>query len=235
MDKKISIILCTYNESLFIEETINEIQNNVKNVEIILVDDSSTDGTLEKVKKINNPNLKIYSRKFRGLASAFLLGLINSSGDIVGWIDSNMKSAAEKLPEMIDQLNNNDIVLLSRYVEGGDDKREKLRSLASQFLNLVYQLTLSKEIRDYTSGMFVMKRDVLLKAIPNCFGHGEFFVEFIYKAHKRGVKIYELPFIQPSDLEGHIKRSKTASSLLHFIHLGFHYICVIFHAHTRRN
>ena len=80
--------------------------------------------------------------------------------------------------------------------------------------------------------MFVMKRDVLLKAIPNCFGHGEFFVEFIYKAHKRGVKIYELPFIQPPDLE---KRSKTASSLLHFIHLGFHYMSVIFHARTRRN
>jgi|ETNmetMinimDraft_32_1059908.scaffolds.fasta_scaffold12877_2 glycosyltransferase involved in cell wall biosynthesis len=235
MDKKISIILCTYNESLFIEETINEIQNNIKNVEIILVDDSSTDGTIEKVKKINNPNLKIYSRKFRGLASAFLLGLINSSGDIIGWVDSNMKSAAEKLPEMIDQLNGNDVVLLSRYVEGGDDKREKLRSFASRFLNWIYQLTLSKEIKDYTSGMFVMKRDVLLKAIPNCFGHGEFFVEFIYKAHKRGVKIYELPFIQPSDLEGHIKRSKTASSLLHFIHLGFHYIGVVFHAHTRRN
>ena len=52
MDKKISIILCTYNESLFIEETIDVIQNNIKNVEIILVDDSSTDGTLEKVKKL---------------------------------------------------------------------------------------------------------------------------------------------------------------------------------------
>jgi len=232
MDKKISIILSTYNEASFIEETINEILNNTKNVEIILVDDSSTDGTLEKVKKINNPNLKIYSRKFRGLASAFLLGLINSSGDIVGWVDSNMKSAAAKLPEMIDQLNNNEIVLLSRYVEGGDDKRDKLRSFASRFLNWIYQLTLSKEIKDYTSGMFVMKRDVLLVAIPNCFGHGEFFVEFIYKTHKRGVKIYELPFIQPPDLE---KRSKTASSLLHFIHLGFHYMGVIFHARTRRN
>ncbi len=99
MDKKISIILCTYNESLFIEETINEIQNNVKNVEIILVDDSSTDGTLEKVKKINNPNLKIYSRKFRGLASAFLLGLINSSGDIVGWIDSNRSQQQKNYPK----------------------------------------------------------------------------------------------------------------------------------------
>ena len=232
MDKKISIILSTYNEAPFVVQTINEILNNIKNVEIILVDDSSSDGTLEKVKNVNNPNIKIFSRKFRGLASAFLLGLINSSGDIVGWVDSNMKSAAAKLPEMIDQLNNNEIVLLSRYVEGGDDKRDKLRSFASRFLNWIYQLTLSKKIKDYTSGMFVMKRSVLLTAIPNCFGHGEFFVEFIYKAHKRNVKIYELPFIQPPDLE---KRSKTASSLLHFIHLGLHYVGVIFHAHTRRN
>ena len=232
MDKKISIILSTYNEAPYIEQAIIQILNNIKNVEIILVDDSSTDGTLEKAKKINNPNLKIYSRKFRGLASAFLLGLINSSGDIIGWTDTNMKSAIAKLPEMIDQLNNNDVVLLSRYVEGGGDKRDKLRSFASRFLNWIYQLTLSKKIKDYTSGMFVMKRDVLLTATPNCYGHGEFFVEFIYKAHKRGVKIYELPFIQPPDIE---KRSKTASSLLHFIHLGFHYMSVIFHARTRRN
>ncbi len=232
MDKKISIILSTYNEAPFVVQTVNEILKNIKNVEIILVDDSSTDGTLEKVKKINNPNLKIYSRKFRGLASSFLLGLINSSGDIVGWVDSNMKSAAAKLPEMLDQLDNNDIVLLSRYVEGGNDERDKLRSFASQFLNWVYRFALSKKIKDYTSGMFVMKREVLLTAIPNCFGHGEFFVEFIYKALKRGVKIHELPFVHQADL---IKRSKTAPNLFHFIYLGFHYIGVIFHARTRRN
>jgi len=232
MDKKISIILSTYNEAPYIEQAIIQILNNIKNVEIILVDDSSTDGTLEKAKKINNPNLKIYSRKFRGLASAFLLGLINSSGDIIGWTDTNMKSAIAKLPEMIDQLNNNDVVLLSRYVEGGDDERDKLRSFASKILNWVYQLTLSKKIKDYTSGMFVMKREVLLTAIPNCFGHGEFFVEFIYRALKRGAKIYELPFVHQADL---ITRSKTAPNLLHFIHLGFHYIGVIFHARTRRN
>ena len=59
MDKKISIILSTYNEAQFVVQTINEILNNIKNVEIILVDDSSSDGTLEKVKSVNNPNLKI--------------------------------------------------------------------------------------------------------------------------------------------------------------------------------
>jgi len=232
MDKKISIILSTYNEALVIEETINEIFNNIKNAEIILVDDNSSDGTLEKVKNINNPNLKIFSRKFRGLASAFLLGLINSSGDIVGWIDSNLKSAATKLPEMLDGLNNNDIVVLSRYVEGGRDERKKLRILSSKIVNRLCQLILSKEIKDYTSGMFVMKRNVLTTITPICYGHGEFFIEFIYKAHKRGLKIFEIPFVQPPDIE---KMSKTASNIFRFFFLGFYYLTAIVHSLTRRD
>ena len=232
MDKKISIILSTYNEAPFIVQTINEILNNIKNVEIILVDDNSSDGTLEKVKNVNNPNIKIFSRKFRGLASAFLLGLINSSGDIVGWIDSNIKSAATRLPEMVDKLNNNDIILLSRYIEGGNDKRSKLRILSSKIINRLCQLALSKEIKDYTSGMFVMKRNVLTTITPVCYGHGEFFIEFIYGAHKRGLKILELPFVQPPDIE---KTSKTAGNIFGFFRLGFYYLIVIFHSLTRRN
>ena len=232
MDKKVSIILSTYNEASVIVQTINEILNNVENVEIILVDDSSSDGTVEKVKNINNPNIKVFSRKIRGLASAFLLGLINSSGDIVGWIDSNLKSAASKLPEMIDQLNNNDIVLLSRYVEGGKDERSRLRILSSKIVNWLCQFTLSKKIKDYTSGMFVMKRNGLTTITPICYGHGEFFIEFIYKAHKRGLKIYELPYIQPPDLE---KMSKTAPNIFRFFGLGFYYLITIFHSLTRRN
>ena len=55
MDKKISIILSTYNEALVIEQTINEIFKYVKNVEIILVDDSSPDGTFEKLIKLTIP------------------------------------------------------------------------------------------------------------------------------------------------------------------------------------
>ena len=129
MDKKISIILSTYNEALVIEKTISEIFKYVKNVEIILVDDNSPDGTFEKVNKINNPNLKVFSKKSRGLAAAFLLGLVNSSGDVVGWIDSNQSLLAIKLPNMINKLDNNDIVVLSRYVEGGKDERSGLRIL----------------------------------------------------------------------------------------------------------
>jgi dolichol-phosphate mannosyltransferase len=232
MEKERAIILETESEAPVREKTISEIVNNGINVEIILVDDDSSDGTLEKVKNINNPNIKIFSRKFRGLASAFLLGLINSSGDIVGWIDSNLKSAAIKLPEMLNHLNNNDIVLLSRYIKGGKDERRKFRIFASKIVNWLCQLILSKEIKDYTSGMFVMKRNVLITITPICYGHGEFFIEFIYRAHKRGLKIFEIPFVQPPDLE---KMSKTASNIFRFFSFGFYYLIAIFHSLTRRN
>ena len=75
MDKKISIILSTYNEAS-IKKTIDKIFSTINNVEVILVDDNSNDGTLEVLKSINNKNFTFYSRKSRGLASAFLVGMI---------------------------------------------------------------------------------------------------------------------------------------------------------------
>ena len=232
MDKKVSIILSTYNEALVIEDTINKIFKYLNNVEIILVDDNSPDGTFEKAKKINNPNLKVFLRKTRGLASAFLLGLINSSSEVVGWLDSNMGVLAERLPEMLGQLEKNDIVILSRYVDGGTDLRSKQRVLSSQLINFFCRLILSNKIKDYTSGIFLMKREVLLTAVPIGNGHGEFFIEFIYKAHKTGNKIVELPYVHPPDIEG---MSKTASSILRLCYLGFKYFIRVIQSLFRRN
>ena len=232
MNKKVSIILSTYNEALVIEDTINQIFSNLDDVEIILVDDNSTDGTFEIVKKIDNPNLKKYSRKTRGLASAFLVGLINSSSNIVGWIDSNMAILAKRLPEMLKLLETNDIVILSRYVEGGKDERSSLRVLSSQIINFFCRIILTNKIKDYTSGIFLMKRDVILSAVPIATGHGEFFIEFLYKALKEDRKIIEIPYIQPPDIEG---RSKTFSSFTRFIYLGFNYFIRIIQTLFIRN
>ncbi len=232
MDKKVSIILSTYNEVLVIEDTINNIFKYLNNVEIILVDDNSPDGTFEKAKKINNPNLKVFLRKSRGLASAFLLGLINSSSEVVGWLDSNMGVLAERLPEMLGQLEKNDIVILSRYVDGGTDLRSKQRVLSSQLINFFCRLILSNKIKDYTSGIFLMKREVLLTAVPIGNGHGEFFIEFIYKAHKAGNKIIELPYVHPPDIK---EMSKTSTSVLRFCYLGFKYFIRIIQSLFKRN
>ena len=52
MNKKVSIIVCTYNEVNHIEQTIKLINENIPQVEIIIIDDNSTDGTLERLDKI---------------------------------------------------------------------------------------------------------------------------------------------------------------------------------------
>ena len=232
MNKEVSIILSTYNEATVIEDTINQIFKNLDNVEIILVDDNSTDETFEKVIKMNNPNIKAYSRATRGLASAFLLGLINSSSNTVGWLDSNMGNLAKRLPEMKKQLEKNDLVILSRYVDGGLDQRSRLRILSSKLINFLCQVILSNKIKDYTSSIFLMKRDVLLSVVPISTGHGEFFIEFLYKAINSGKKIIELPYTHPPDVEG---MSKTASSFYRFIKLGSIYLIRIFQSLLNRN
>ena len=52
MNNKISIVLCTYNEVNYIEKTVALINKTFSNVEIIIVDDNSNDGTLEKIDQL---------------------------------------------------------------------------------------------------------------------------------------------------------------------------------------
>ena len=222
MSNNVSIILSTFNEKLSIEFTISELIKYLPGVEIIVVDDNSPDGTLEVLKKINYENLKIFSRKkTKGLASAFLLGLINTSGDIIGWLDSNMGDTAKKFPEMLQNLKGADIVILSRYVAKGKDERNKIRVIASYLLNKFSKLILRSKINDLSSGIFLMKREVLNDVVPVAKGHGEFMMEFLYKAEKKGNKIIEIPYIQPIDIEGH---SKSFPNIAKFLYLGFFYL-----------
>ena len=222
MSNNISIILSTFNEKLSIEFTISELIKYLPGVEIIVIDDNSPDGTLEVLKKINYENLKIFSRKkTKGLASAFLLGLINTSGDIIGWLDSNMGDTAKKFPEMLQNLKGADIVILSRYVAEGKDERNKIRVISSYLLNKFSKLILRSKINDLSSGIFLMKREVLNDVVPVAKGHGEFMMEFLYKAEKKGNKIIEIPYIQPIDIEGH---SKSFPNIAKFLYLGFFYL-----------
>ena len=80
--------------------------------------------------------------------------------------------------------------------------------------------------------MFVMKRSVLNQVIPIAYGHGEFFIEFLYKVKKNNLKIKEVPFIQEADKE---ELSKTASNIYRFINLGKDYIFRIFITIIRKN
>jgi len=236
MSLKTSIILCTYNEAKYIESAISELEKNISNLELIIVDDYSTDGTIEIIKKlnVNNKYKAIFRKKNRGLASAFVRGFIETTGDYVGWLDTNMSELAPRFTEMSKELDSgNDIIILSRYVEGGGDERNLLRVLCSKYFNLFCRFILTKEVKDFTSSIFLMKRKIIDETVFLGYGHGEFFIEFLYKAHKKGFKIKEIPFIQKEDKD--LKNSKSAPNLIKYFFLGFIYVLRIFSAKIRKD
>jgi len=235
MSTNISIILCTYNEVKYIQNTIEELEKNIPNVEIVIVDDCSTDGTIEIIQKLNQSNKYkvVYRKKSRSLASAFVRGVVETSGDYIGWIDTNMSEVASSFPNMINELRgDSDIVVLSRYVNGGGDNRVFLRRLSSKYFNIFCGIILRSPIKDFTSSIFLMKRKILDEVTFLGYGHGEFFLEFLHNAYKKGFKIKEVPYIQNKD-EDPIN-SKSASSLFKFFYLGFMYLLRIVSTLIRR-
>ncbi len=99
----VSIILPTYNEQETIIDRIQSILEAVSDpVEIIVVDDDSPDGTWSIVEDLDDPRIKVIRREgTRGLATAIHRGIIESRGELVGWMDADMSMPADRLPIMI--------------------------------------------------------------------------------------------------------------------------------------
>ena len=229
----VSIILATYNERENIVQTITEIFKYVKEpVEVIVVDDDSPDKTWKLVLEMNNPRVKLIRRvSTRGLASAFNRGIIESKGEIVGWMDADMCMPPHLLPQMIDNLKEYDIVIGSRYAPGGKDDRAILRVIASKLINGLASLVLGYGIKDYDSGFVVLRREVFnrVSIIPT--GYGAYFIEFIYTCRKKGLTVLEIPYRFTDRAKG---VSKSAPSLYRFIKTGMGYVLRIFIARLRR-
>lgn len=230
-----SILLCTYNEGKYIKDTILNLDKSLSNLEIVIVDDNSKDNTLSIIKNLEtNCKIKLIKReKIKGLGSAFQRALIESTGENIGWIDTNMGELAELFPKMINQLQKYDLILLSRYVDGGSDERIFVRVFCSKLINFFCRLILSNKIKDYTSSIFIMKRKVLNETAILGYGHGDFFIEFLFSAIKKGYLIKEIPYVQKKDEED--GNTTTSPNLVRFFILGFFYFLRVLITRFRRN
>ena len=220
-NSKVSVVLATFNESELIVDTITSLYQLIAPpLEVIVVDDNSPDGTAGIVNKLEFNNLIVIERKTKGLASAFHRGIIESTGDIVCWMDADMCMPVTVLKDMINRLDIYDIVIGSRYAPGGSDNRTYLRVLSSKAINGFARLLLGKDVRDYDSGFIALNRYVFnsISLIP--FGYGEYFIEMVYDARRSGLRIYELGYSFNDRAKG---ISKSAPSLFRFFITGMHY------------
>lgn len=231
---QVSIILPTYNEAGNITELIERAFKAIGNDgEIVVVDDDSPDGTWSIVDKmtIKYNRLRLIRRTGRrGLTSAIQEGIDASRGELIGWMDSDLSMPPEALAKLVYATRTgSDIAVGSRYVPGGADLRhERLAVTLSLIISYLCRFILSRSIRDYTSGFIVAKREVF-DQIKLKGDHGEYFIDLIYRAIRKGFSVKEIPYKLISRIHG---TSKTAPSSFGFAKRGRKYLATLIRLRT---
>lgn len=202
---KKTIIIPTYNEKANIEELLSQIFGlGIEDLSVLVVDDSSPDGTGELVESLKTkyPNLEVLHReKKEGLGRAYIAGfkyVLEKGADLILHLDADFSHNPDYILEFLKAINNYDLVLGSRYVKGGGvENWNWARRLISRFGNIYARLILGVPVHDLTGGFKCYRRAVLekldldnLNSIGYCF-----LTETTYRAWQAGFKIKEIPII----------------------------------------
>ncbi|MDQ3084522.1 MAG: glycosyltransferase family 2 protein [Thermoproteota archaeon] len=212
--KFVSIIIPTFNESKNIADLLNQIQSNIPtgtDVEIIIVDDNSPDGTGLIVEKYieekmgtlhidqsyQNISIKIIHRKEKtGLISALINGISTSKGQNVLIMDADFSHPPEVINRMISELKKepNCIIIGSRYITGGAINGMPFkRFLLSVGANFIARHGLSlKNVYDPMSGFFAFPKHTLHGMEFNTDGF-KILLEILIKK-KNTIKVKEIPY-----------------------------------------
>jgi dolichol-phosphate mannosyltransferase len=197
----VSVVLPTYDEAGNIASLIERISAALAGAgltyEVIVVDDSSPDGTAQVVRDRFGecPEVRLMVRTDeRGLASAIRRGIEASRGDAVAVMDTDFNHPPEMLPQMVDFLRYYDLVIGSRFVMGGgmEDVRRYLMSYA---FNFGIRVALRTQIQDNLSGFFTARRETLdLFEFGTIFyGYGDYFIRLLLAAWRRRLRLLEVP------------------------------------------
>jgi len=201
----VTIVVPTYNEAENLPSLVEVVLSlPYSNIKLLVVDDNSPDGTgrvAEDLAEQHPGRMEVLHREGKmGLGSAYILGFhaaLDKGAEAIGQMDADFSHDPEKLPQMIAMLENADLVLGSRYVEGGsvDEDWPFWRKGLSAWGNFYARTILGLPTRDVTTGYRLWRREALLgMPLERILSSGYIFlVEMAFLAHKLGYRIGEVP------------------------------------------
>lgn len=139
-DIKVSVIIPVYNREMTIQKCLNSVMSQTyKPYEIIVIDDGSTDKTIEIVENIKCSYLKIIKQNHRGAQAARNVGILNANGDYITFLDSDDEWLVTLLDEEISCLKKlkKDVIIYSDcYIYDEKKKKRKIWSLPGKTGNM---------------------------------------------------------------------------------------------------
>ena len=232
---KAMVVIPTYNESTNLPLIVDEILNVTPPLCVLVVDDNSPDGTgniADELTRKYPERIHVLHRPGKmGLGSAYICGFkyaLQWGADYIFEMDADFSHDPKYLPDFINKMNQFDLVIGSRYVNGISVvnwplTRLALSLIASQYVRLITGLKLT----DTTAGFKCFSRKALESIeLDEIFSNGySFQIEMNYRLHKKGFKIGEIPIIfvdrhsGSSKMSGHIVRE--ALYVVWKLRLGF--------------
>ena len=220
-DSRVLIVVPTYNERENIVLLIPEIKKTLPRAHILVVDDSSPDGTSQAVKQLaeNVDGVFVLDRAAKkGLGKAYISGFrwaLERDYEFIFEMDADFSHNPAYLPQLLEAAGENDLVIGSRYIRGVNVVNWPMsRLLLSYFANRFARFVTGIRVADCTGGYKCFRRAVLESLnFDDVSSSGySFQIELNYFAWKKGFRLKEIPIIFTDRLRG---SSKMSTGILH--------------------
>ena len=215
MDSKsnydLSVVLPAYCEEenlrVLLPRLISTLEEMSISYEILVIDtQTAMDNTREVCKK---NGVRYLNRQLNNnFGSAVRTGIAHATGQRTVFMDADGSHPPEFIPKLYSHIHEADVIIASRYVEGGVTENPKILTLMSVALNLTYSLVLGLRCKD-VSNSFKLYRTSQLREFDLSCENFDVVEEILYKLRvlNRDLKIIELPFCFKTRMFGQTKRN----------------------------
>jgi glycosyltransferase involved in cell wall biosynthesis len=220
----ISVVIPMYNEEANVSETLQRVDTALgrlkQEYEIVVVDDGSSDRTLEYIRDFARKNKRVRILRHevnRGLGEAVKTGFRGSKGEVVVTIDADLSYDPEDIQKLISRVGDYDLVLGSPYMQGGGvEGVPYLRLLLSRIGNRVIAYSISTKLSTVTSIFRAYRRNLINSMTLKSSGP-ELMPEIIAKASAIGFRIKEVPTVLKCRVRGKSKFNFVSGVKKHLI------------------
>lgn len=200
---KVFVVLPTYNEAENIEGIVKRVMN-LDDINLIIVDDNSPDGTgqlADRLSTLYDKRIYVMHRDERGRGSAGISGFkfaLRNGAELVIEMDADFSHPPELIPKLVAGASQYDVVIASKYAEGGGSNEDSMvRRLISKGANFMAKLFLGRGISDWIGGFKCYRAAALAsldfdRFLSKGYSIG---VETLFRLLKKGFTFTEVPFI----------------------------------------